>query len=1115
MKKLTWIEWTGRLFITRRLTTLTIITLLTIFFGWQAQYLTMKTPTIDLFPQNHEYVKTYVEYENTFGGANVCLIALVTKEGDVFNAQTLKKVIDVTNALKYIPSVDNYQILSLSQQKVKKTRMEIDEFGTPKLFPYAIMQGPEEREGSTGEEEGKISLEPEDIERIRQDVYTTGRLHGSLISKNDKAALIVASFREIGMVNQTDTLRQIMINDAKQQVGGEEEKPKEEAAAPAEGENPAGEEEAIAALEAKIKELQLPFTLDDTLYGAIEKIAKSVEDDNTSTHMIGRPVLLGQIQKDFHQLYFIFMLTILTTIIVLFLYFRDLRGVMIPMATMVISAIWGLGMMSMIGRFNHYLAENAETLPNWLAQIAATIKGWGLEGIGHFNPLVIVVPFIISARALSHSVQLIERFIEEFRERGDKYAAAEATYNGLFKPAILSLLVDAAGIFIVILTPIPLMKGLALMSAFWVMSIVVSNQIFNPVILSLLPAPKIPSIFLDLKGLTEQSEVDTKNGKEFRLPEGATKEEYEAFLAQRPKIMAKNKADLLALQNGDFSVLPKLRQRVLEMKEEAAKVKLPNIVAICEEIILLLDGSHITPHVIEGLLDVHIWTHHALQSYAQYRETPVSVSDVRGFLAKLQKTYQLSFQDRLLNRMGQLVQSKAGKWILTGAVVVFVVAFYFARNIVIGDVHPGSPMLRPNSQYNKDTTVIGDMFGNTEKLSIVLEGKTHKAVKDPRVLRIVEGLQRHLEAIEEVHSTESIADLLTTTTSVYYSDNPKWDLIPETAKEAGQYLELLFSGVEPGDLDRFVTRNFKDGNVGVNLRDHKGETLRAVVAVAKDYIANNPLVFDATKEEIDEAIKAANQDVIQALDREIAWFLDKEERRSLALGKQEIERLPMDIVEMNLEKISDDAKEAMQRYKRTIYLAEQGKLEVAKFRLAGGYGGLLAAINEAIVRAEAKVTILAFLIVFLMCVLAFRSILAGFLFLIPTAISNYMTYSLMGALQIGMDVNTLPVVALGVGLGVDYGLYVVSRLEEEYVVSGDWGMATARSITTAGKAVLFTATTMVAGIIFWMFSFLRFQAEMGMLLAFWMVISMIGGLILLPTIVFLIKPRFVRIKRQV
>jgi len=313
---------------------------------------------------------------------------------------------------------------------------------------------------------------------------------------------------------------------------------------------------------------------------------------------------------------------------------------------------------------------------------------------------------------------------------------------------------------------------------------------------------------------------------------------------------------------------------------------------------------------------------------------------------------------------------------------------------------------------------------------------------------VAEGLQRHLEVLPEVHSTSSIADLLPEITRIMHSDNPKWELIPEDPREAGLYLEILFSGVEPGDLARFVTNDFKDGNIAVNLRDHKGETLRTVIAAAKEYIAANPM--------IDENYEP--------------------DERELARIKEE----------------------------------GGNPKEVARFRLAGNYGGLLAAINEAIVSSEARVTILAFLIVFMVCSFAYRSALAGVLFLIPIALSNYLTFALMGALGIGLDVNTLPVVALGVGLGVDYGLYVIGRLEEEFIASGgDWGVATARSIATAGKAVLFTATTMVAGIAFWMFSFLRFQAEMGILLAFWMIISMIGGLLLLPTIVYIIKPKFI------
>ncbi len=160
-------------------------------------------------------------------------------------------------------------------------------------------------------------------------------------------------------------------------------------------------------------------------------------------------------------------------------------------------------------------------------------------------------------------------------------------------------------------------------------------------------------------------------------------------------------------------------------------------------------------------------------------------------------------------------------------------------------------------------------------------------------------------------------------------------------------------------------------------------------------------------------------------------------------------------------------------------------------------------------------TILAFSFVFILCALTYRSFWAGIYFLIPITISNYLTYAAMGAIGIGLDVNALPVVALGVGLGVDYGLYVIGRIEEAYSRTGDLIKATGEAMLTAGRAVFFTAATMVLGIIFWAFSFLRFQAEMGILLAFWMTVSMLGGLILLPAMVVTFKPKFVTRSRNV
>jgi len=194
---------------------------------------------------------------------------------------------------------------------------------------------------------------------------------------------------------------------------------------------------------------------------------------------------------------------------------------------------------------------------------------------------------------------------------------------------------------------------------------------------------------------------------------------------------------------------------------------------------------------------------------------------------------------------------------------------------------------------------------------------------------------------------------------------------------------------------------------------------------------------------------------------------------------------------------------------RTKAFISSHPLDEAEFLLASGYGGLLAAVNEVIASSEIRVTALAFLAVFLFCAAAYRSVLAGVLFLVPLFLSNYVTYAMMGALGIGLDVNALPVVSLGVGLGVDYGLYVVSRIQEEYALRRDLDSAIRRAITTAGKAVLFTASTMVAGIVFWAWSFLKFQADMGILLAIWMCVSMVGGLVLLPTLISLIRPKFV------
>jgi predicted RND superfamily exporter protein len=145
-----------------------------------------------------------------------------------------------------------------------------------------------------------------------------------------------------------------------------------------------------------------------------------------------------------------------------------------------------------------------------------------------------------------------------------------------------------------------------------------------------------------------------------------------------------------------------------------------------------------------------------------------------------------------------------------------------------------------------------------------------------------------------------------------------------------------------------------------------------------------------------------------------------------------------------------------------------------------------------------------------MCILTYWSLFAGLVFILPLLVSNYLTFAFMGFMDIGLNVNTLPISALGIGLGVDYGLYHVSRIREEYHICKNHEQAFITALHTTGGAVFFTATTLIAGVIFWyILSPLRFQAEMGLLLALWMFSSAVGGIVLIPTFLAVTKPKFI------
>jgi hypothetical protein len=197
---------------------------------------------------------------------------------------------------------------------------------------------------------------------------------------------------------------------------------------------------------------------------------------------------------------------------------------------------------------------------------------------------------------------------------------------------------------------------------------------------------------------------------------------------------------------------------------------------------------------------------------------------------------------------------------------------------------------------------------------------------------------------------------------------------------------------------------------------------------------------------------------------------------------------------------------------RAVEFIRQNPLEGAEFKLASGYAGVLAAANEVIARSDKLTLGLMLLAQLIFCAIGFRSLAAGLLFVGVVLMSNTFGMALMAYWKVGLNVNTLPVISLGIGFGEDYGIYIVSRAIEEYQRGGrsDLNRALVDGVATAGKAVLYTAFLISASIALWSFSPLRFQAEMGSQLLIILGMNMLGGLLLLPALIALLKPKFLR-----
>jgi predicted RND superfamily exporter protein len=193
------------------------------------------------------------------------------------------------------------------------------------------------------------------------------------------------------------------------------------------------------------------------------------------------------------------------------------------------------------------------------------------------------------------------------------------------------------------------------------------------------------------------------------------------------------------------------------------------------------------------------------------------------------------------------------------------------------------------------------------------------------------------------------------------------------------------------------------------------------------------------------------------------------------------------------------------------YRAEHALHSVA-IRLAAGNAGVLAATNDEVSKSELPMMLYVYAAILLLVFLAYRDFRAMIACCLPLTVATFIGYWFMKELEIGLTVATLPVMVLAVGIGVDYAFYIYNRLQLHLSHGVAIETAVERSILEVGVATIFTAITLAIGVATWSFSPLKFQADMGKLLAFMFIVNLIMAMTALPALAVVLERLFPRAK---
>ena len=455
---------------------------------------------------------------------------------------------------------------------------------------------------------------------------------------------------------------------------------------------------------------------------------------------------------------------------------------------------------------------------------------------------------------------------------------------------------------------------------------------------------------------------------------------------------------------------------------------------------------------------------------------PVMVSFFKiddGFAARAAKARETRI--RIMQTIGNVANPKAAIVIVFLAIALFVTAFIQSQDRHVGALHAGSPELRKEARYNEDSRAIADKFAlGLNLLTVIVETPTEACINYP-YMKYLNEFSWYLRNVEGVSLVLSLPYVTRQSSAGFNEGNLKWQALPRNKYALVQSVAPI--GTSTGLLDedcRLLTQL-------IFLDDAKATTIERVTKAVKTFrdeqpspVANLMVITDPPIRDASGYEFGIKTDVVDnGVDSALAITYDV---------KQDTPESLLDALAARGLKVTSS------------------EVDDVSIRLASGNMGVQAAVNEEIEISELPMMMYVYLTIIALVILTYRDWRATIACCVPLTLATFMGYWFMEVLEIGLTVATLPVMVLAVGLGVDYAFYIYNRIQFHLSQGDDVTLSFKKTLNETGMAVVFTALTLAIGVSTWAFSALKFQADMGLLLAFMFMINMVMAVTVLPAL---------------